>query len=58
MLTVVIAPLLSLTIALALSTNVIAQHRTEDEILFRSELVERAGDNHTDSFKTLFLAKE
>ena len=50
--------LLALTIALALRTNIISQHRSKDEILLRRKLAQWFGDNHTDSIQTFTLAKE
>ena len=46
---------LSFTIALTLCTEVIAQHRTEDKVLFGRQFVERTGDNETNGIET-FLA--
>lgn len=50
--------LLPLTIAFALGTDVISQHGTQDEILFRRKLAQRFGDYHADSIQTFFLTKE
>ena len=46
---------LSFTIALTLCTEVIAQHRAEDKVLFWRQFVERTGDNEADGIET-FLA--
>ena len=58
MLTIVVATLLSLAIALTLGTNVIAEHGAENEVFFGSELIERAVDHHPDGFETLLLAEK
>ena len=58
MLTIVVATLLSLAIALTLGTNVIAEHGAENEVFFGSELIERAVDHHPDGIETLFLAEK
>ena len=55
---VVITPLLALTEALALGTNVVAKHGAENEVFFGSELVERTVDNHPDGIKALLLSEE
>ena len=47
----------TLAVALALHTDVVAQQRAKDEILLRSELVERACDDEAYGVKT-FLASE
>lgn len=48
---------LALAIALTLCTKVISEHRAEDEVFFRCELVKRAGYNQADGVET-FLASE
>ena len=48
----------ALAIALTLGTYVIAQHGTEDKVLFGGQLAERTGDHQTDGIKTFLLAKE
>ena len=50
--------LLALTIAFTLSADIIPQHGTQDEILFRRKLAQRFGNNHADSIQTFLLAKE
>ena len=50
--------LLALTIAFTLGTDVISQHGTQDEILFRRKLAQRFGNNHADSIQTFLLTKE
>ena len=50
--------LLSLTIAFTLSTDIISQHGTQNEILFRRKLAQRFGNNHADSIQTFLLTKE
>ena len=50
--------LLTLAKALALGADVISQHGTQDEILFRRKLAQWFGNDHTDSIQAFFLAKE
>ena len=52
-----VAFVLTLTIPLALCANVIAQHRTEHEILLRSEQIEGARYNHAYGVEALLAAK-
>jgi len=46
------APALTFTIALTLCTEVIAQHRTKDEVLLGSQFVERTSDNEANRIET------
>ena len=55
---VVVAPLLTLAEALALGTDVVAEHGAENEVFFGSELVERTVDNHADGIQALLLSEE
>ncbi len=55
---VVVAPLLTLAEALALGTDVVAEHGAENEVFFRCELVERTVDNHADGVQALLLSEE
>ena len=50
--------LLSLTIAFTLGTDIISQHGTQDEILFRRKLAQWFGNNHADSIQAFLLTKE
>ncbi len=49
---------LALTVALALHANVIAQQRTEHEVLFGRKLVERTGDHQPYGLETLVTSEE
>ena len=55
---VVVTPLLTLAEALALGTDVVAEHGAENEVFFGSELVERTVDNHADGIQALLLSEE
>lgn len=55
--TTTVAFVLTLTVSLALRTDVIAKHCTEHEILFGSELVEGTCHNHSYGIKTLLPAE-
>ena len=48
---------LSFTESLTLCTEVIAQHRTQDEVLLGSQFVERTGDDEANGVET-FLAPD
>ena len=43
----------TLTIPFALCAEVVAEHGTEDKVLFGCELVQRTGDDESDGFQTL-----
>ena len=45
--------LLTFAIPFALCAEVVAEHSSEDEVLFGSELVQRTGDDKPDGFQTL-----
>ena len=49
--------LLTLAIPFALCAEVIAEHGTEDKILFGCELMERTSDKETDSLQALAPSK-
>ena len=49
-------PSFSFAITLTLCTEVIAQHRTEDEVFFGRQLVERTCDNETNRIETFLTA--
>ena len=44
---------LTLTISFALRAKVIAEHSSEDEVLFGRELVQRTGDDEPDGLQAL-----
>ena len=50
--------LLALAISFALGTNVVAKHRTENEVLLWRELAQWFGDNHSDSIQAFTFAEE
>ena len=45
------------TVSLALCADVVAEHRTEDEVFLGRQLVKRTGDEQTDGIETLAAAK-
>ena len=48
-----LASFFTLTIPFALCADVVAEHSSEDEVLFGRELVQRTGDDEPDGLQTL-----
>ena len=48
---------LAFTVTLALSADVVTEHRTEDKVFLGRQLVERACDEQTDGIQALLPAK-
>ena len=52
-----LASTLAFAVSFALGADVVAEHGSEDEVLFGSQLIQRTGDKQTDGIKTLLATK-
>ena len=50
-------PSLAFAVTLALGADVVAKHGSKDEVLFRSQLIQRTVDEKTDGIEALLAAE-